>query len=95
LRRLTLNEVKRLQGFPDDWVISGNKAEVFKQIGNAVPTIFGEVLAATIMQHLSEKNNKKCVRLGFPEEFWKYIDYTVRDHERNKAARKIHQNFEK
>lgn len=94
LRRLTLLEVKRLQGFPEDWVICGNKAEIFKQIGNAVPTIFGEVLAATIKDYLKEKNEKKFVSLGFPEEFWKYIDYTVRDHEKNKSARKIHQNFE-
>ncbi len=94
LRRLTLLEVKRLQGFPDDWVLCGNKAEIFKQIGNAVPTVFGEVLASTIKNYLEKKNSSKPVALGFPKEFWKYIDYTIRDHERNKSARKIHQKFE-
>lgn len=94
LRRLTLLEVKRLQGFPDDWVICGNKAEIFKQIGNAVPTVFGEILASTIKDYLEKNYRSKPVALGFPKDFWKYIDYTIRDHERNKSARKIHQKFE-
>ncbi len=34
---LTLRMKARLQDFPDDWVFSGGKASVTKQIGNAVP----------------------------------------------------------
>lgn len=93
LRRLTLLEVKRLQGFPDDWIFCGTKAEVYKQIGNAVPTLFGEILANTIQEYLVKKHTGKAIKLGFPEEFEKYINYTVSDHRRNASARKVHQYF--
>jgi DNA (cytosine-5)-methyltransferase 1 len=36
-RMLKSHELKRAQGFPDDYVITGNTTEQTKQIGNAVP----------------------------------------------------------
>lgn len=91
LRRLTLLEVKRLQGFPDDWVLCGSKADAFKQIGNAVPTVFGQVLGKTLLDYLAQANTEKpAKRLPFPKEFEGYITYTERDHARNASARKIH-----
>ena len=93
LRRLTLVEVKRLQGFPDDWSFAGTKAEIFKQVGNAVPTIFGELLANTIQSYLREDTHSPPVRIGFPSEFEKYINYTISDHRRNQSARKVHLPF--
>jgi DNA (cytosine-5)-methyltransferase 1 len=36
-RMLKNHELKRAQGFPDDYVITGNSTEQTKQIGNAVP----------------------------------------------------------
>jgi len=93
LRRLTLVEVQRLQGFPDDWSFAGTKAEVFKQVGNAVPSIFGELLARTIQSHLQSEAKSPPVRLGFPPEFEKYINYTISDHRRNESARKVHLPF--
>jgi site-specific DNA-cytosine methylase len=36
-RMLKNHELKRAQGFSDDYVITGNSAEQTKQIGNAVP----------------------------------------------------------
>ena len=93
LRRLTLVEVQRLQGFPDDWLFAGTKAEVFKQVGNAVPSIFGELLARTIQSHLHKEVKSPPVRLGFPPEFEKYINYTISDHRRNESARKVHLPF--
>ena len=35
--RLTNRMVARLQGFPDDWIFSGSKTSVYRQIGNAFP----------------------------------------------------------
>ena len=93
LRRLTLLEVKRLQGFPDDWSFAGTKADVFKQVGNAVPSLFGELLARDIQSHLSDNLRTPPVRLGFPAEFEKYINYTISDHKRNESARKVHLPF--
>jgi len=36
-RKLTLEEIKILQGFPESYLFSGNKGEQRRQIGNAVP----------------------------------------------------------
>jgi len=94
LRRLTLLEVKRLQGFPDDWVLCGNKADAFKQIGNAVPTVFGQVLGETLLGHLKTADDDKPAKtLPFPKRFEGYIAYTERDHARNASARKVHLQF--
>jgi DNA (cytosine-5)-methyltransferase 1 len=38
----------RLQTFPDDIEISGNLADAQRQLGNAVPSLLGEVLARAI-----------------------------------------------
>jgi len=93
LRRLTLYEVTRLQGFPDDWIISGNNAQRFKQVGNAVPIVFGEVLGGTIRTHLDNYPTGPSVRIPFPVDFEGYITYTKKDHERNKDARQVHLRF--
>lgn len=48
-RALSTREGARLQGFPDDYVFFGAKGSKNLQIGNAVPPIFGEVLARSII----------------------------------------------
>ena len=95
LRRLTLREVMLLQGFPDDWHILGTKAQQFKQVGNAVPAVFGELLGQVIKEHLDNYPTEPPVRLEMPKSFKGYIDYTKKDHARNASARSIHQQFEK
>lgn len=40
IRRLTILELKRIQSFPDDYVIEGSKKDVIMQIGNAVACRF-------------------------------------------------------
>jgi DNA (cytosine-5)-methyltransferase 1 len=37
IRRLTILELKRIQSFPDDYIIIGSNKDVIMQIGNAVP----------------------------------------------------------
>jgi DNA (cytosine-5)-methyltransferase 1 len=49
-RRLSSRELAKLQTFPDDAVITGGRIEVQRQIGNAVPSLLGEVLARAIRQ---------------------------------------------
>jgi hypothetical protein len=87
--------VKLLQGFPEDWVVRGTKAHQFKQIGNAVPTVFGEALGRVIVSHLNNFPTTKPVHIGVPESFKGYMEYTKRDHSRNKDARTVHRHFEK
>jgi DNA (cytosine-5)-methyltransferase 1 len=50
-RPLSVREYARIQQFPDDWIFTGNIANRYKQIGNAVPVglakALGEALIAT------------------------------------------------
>ena len=43
--RLTIPELGRLQGFPDDWIWTGTKTAQARQVGNAVPPIMAQLLA--------------------------------------------------
>jgi len=47
-RRLSTRELCRLQTFPDDYEIAGGRTEVQRQLGNAVPSLIGEVLGREI-----------------------------------------------
>lgn len=47
-RRLSHRELCRLQTFPDDVQVFGNRLSVQRQIGNAVPSLLAEVLAREI-----------------------------------------------
>ncbi len=94
LRRLTFPEIKLLQGFPDDWRVEGTKAQRYKQIGNAVPTVFGEAIGNVIVQHLNAFPATKPVRVQLPKKLEWHMDYTKRDHARNASARIAHQHFD-
>ncbi|MFX8535397.1 DNA cytosine methyltransferase, partial [Acinetobacter baumannii] len=47
-RPLSIEEYKRLQGFPDDWEVAGGIAHQYRQIGNAVPVWLGDAIARHI-----------------------------------------------
>jgi len=58
-RALSVREYARIQGFPDEWEILGKTSEQYAQIGNAVPTVLGEVagnLLATRLRLLAQRN---------------------------------------
>lgn len=44
-RRLRLLEIKRLQTFPDDYLVVGSRRSAQSQIGNAVPPMLAEIVA--------------------------------------------------
>ena len=94
LRRLTLSEVKQLQGFPRDWNVRGSKLQQFRQVGNAVPSVFGELLGTLMAEFLDNYQTAPPVKLDLPASFKRAIQYTKRDHERNKEARNAHKHFE-
>ena len=85
LRRLTEREVSMLQGFPNEWQFCGTKADQFQQIGNAVPTIFGEVLGKTMVAYLQDgyKNYPTENATVLPKDITEAIRYTIYDNERN------------
>lgn len=51
-RPITHYEAARLQGFPDDFLWSGSKTEIARQIGNAVPIPLGRAIAQAIYEYL-------------------------------------------
>ena len=52
IRRLTIMELKRIQSFPDDYILEGSKKDVIIQIGNAVACKFAYHLGKYIIKYL-------------------------------------------
>lgn len=57
VRYLTVLEAKRLQTFPDDFVVKGGWGESMRQIGNAVPVLLAEIMGHELMKTLN-RNGK-------------------------------------
>ena len=55
-RVLRIEEIKRLQTFPDDFVLTGDVNKKWRQVGNAVPPRLAQAMAESIMQTLVAKN---------------------------------------
>jgi DNA (cytosine-5)-methyltransferase 1 len=49
MRSLSVHEYARIQQFPDSWKLQGKLTDLFKQIGNAVPTGLGYIVGKTIL----------------------------------------------
>ncbi|MCB9837749.1 MAG: DNA cytosine methyltransferase [Phycisphaeraceae bacterium] len=67
-RRLSVRELSRLQTFPDSIEIVGGRTSAQRQLGNAVPSLMGEVLAREIRtQLLGRRVNSKLPKLLPPK----------------------------
>jgi DNA (cytosine-5)-methyltransferase 1 len=55
-RPITHREAARLMGFPDEFRFCGSKVEIARQIGNAVPPLIAEALAAVLANFLDVEN---------------------------------------
>lgn len=63
-RRLSARELCRIQTFPDDVVIHGRRTSVQRQVGNAVPSLLGEVMGRAIRtQLLGQTATKSALKL--------------------------------
>ena len=59
IRRLTIVELKRIQSFPDDYIITGSKKDIIMQIGNAVACKFAYHLGQHIISILQQSTHPK------------------------------------
>lgn len=48
LRKFTVTELKRICGFPDDFVLTGSPAQQWERLGRAVPPPFAAAIAAAL-----------------------------------------------
>jgi DNA (cytosine-5)-methyltransferase 1 len=55
-RPLSTRECARIQGFPDDWAITGSMAAQYRQIGNAVPVALGAAVGRAVLDAMFSPN---------------------------------------
>lgn len=72
-RPLSVQEYKRIQEFPDDWILCGDTKAKYKQVGNAVPVSLGEAIGRHIVKLLKGKKIKQIS--GFP--YSRYVNTDV------------------
>jgi len=53
-RRLSAREAARIQTFPDDFIFYPSTSSAYKQIGNAVPPVFGWHIAKAVEDYLTK-----------------------------------------
>ncbi|HEV3166807.1 MAG TPA: DNA cytosine methyltransferase [Isosphaeraceae bacterium] len=63
-RRLRAPELKRLQGFPDDFALEGNKRQVQLQVGNSVPPPLALLVAKAIRDQVDSPESD----VAYPEQ---------------------------
>lgn len=59
MRMLTIDELKKIQGFPEDYILIGTQAEQKKFIGNAVEVTIARVLCECLCINLKNYDLKK------------------------------------
>jgi DNA (cytosine-5)-methyltransferase 1 len=71
-RPISIQEYKRIQQFPDDWIVCGSIINKYRQIGNAVPVGLGEAIGKTILAHFNGES--MIPPAEFPFSRYKYND---------------------
>lgn len=61
MRMLKILELKKIMGFPEDYVLVGSQADQKKFIGNAVEVNMARVLCEALCKALSKNELKKAI----------------------------------
>lgn len=64
-RPLSVQEYKRLQGFPGYWKVVGSLTDQYRQIGNAVPIRLGLAIGRLLLAHDSGKHMKQIANFPY------------------------------
>lgn len=59
-RKLSVRELMRIQTFPDSYHIQGGRTDAQRQIGNAVPSLLGEIIGRSIREQFFNKAKMRC-----------------------------------
>lgn len=59
VRYFTVREMARLQGFPDDYVVSGSWKAATRQLGNAVPITMAERIGEAVIKIIGNNAAKR------------------------------------
>jgi DNA (cytosine-5)-methyltransferase 1 len=60
-RYYTVLEAKRIQTFPDDYIVTGAWGEAMRQIGNAVPVLLGKKIGESVIAHISDVQKRAAI----------------------------------
>ena len=61
-RRLRVAEILRLMSFPDDFAVPRTRADVQRQLGNAVPLELGKAVVRSLLQQLGYMDSRRSAR---------------------------------
>jgi len=64
-RKLSVDEAKKLQGFPDNFHFPVSANQAYKQLGNAVTvTVIQEILKNMLFYYISQNENKEAISIS-------------------------------
>ena len=61
LRALTVGECAAIQEFPPEWTFAGSPAEIYRQVGNAVPVKLGEAIGEAVVSLLRAVGERRQI----------------------------------
>lgn len=73
-RPLSIEEYKRIQEFPDDWIVCGSLTDQYRQVGNAVPVSLGAAIGRTLLEYMERKTTTLHSFVGFPYSRYQNTD---------------------
>ena len=96
-RPLSVEEYKKIQEFPENWIICGSISEQYKQLGNAVHIKLGEAISRTIIADMKGEKLPQFSGYSYSrykntsDISWKnYINSLIKTTKEIKELKKVH-----